>query len=73
MTADTLAAGLASLAAIVFPIAGGWAWNTHGNISALLTRSESEKEWREDFKKRFDRFEEKIDDLRESSPHTRKG
>lgn len=47
------------------PIAGGWAWRVQSDITTLKTKGENEQEWRDEFKKRFDRLEEKIDDLKE--------
>lgn len=70
MTADTLAAALSSLAAVVVPLVGSWAWKANAAITEhttiLIEREKAEVEWKTDLKDRLVRIEEKLDEPRRS-------
>lgn len=64
MTADALATLLSSVAAILLPAAGGWAWKTQSTVTQHTTildeREKAEDEWRMDLKERLVRIEDKL-------------
>lgn len=68
MTADTLATALSSIAAVVVPLVGGWAWRVNGTVTEhttiLVEREKAENEWKTDLKDRLVRIEEKLDEHR---------
>ena len=67
MTAEFWAQAAVSVVMVAVPAAGAWAWRAQSDITTLkaneATRKDNDKEWRQEFKDRFDRLEDKIDAL----------
>ena len=62
MTADTLATALSSLAAILLPVTGGWAWKTQQTLTEHSIQLEERKTADEERRARLIRIEDKIDE-----------
>jgi hypothetical protein len=61
MNIDQLTGLLTGFAAIVFPVAGGWAWRTENRVTVLTTQvdeqEKAETAWKSDLVRRLDRIE----------------